>query len=54
MNKVKKILNDPRRAVEEMVEGLMLANDGRVRKLEGHPALIRVRMSGGTRGVDKN
>lgn len=37
----KKILNDPKDAVDEMIEGLLLANDGRVRKLDGHPALIR-------------
>ena len=26
----KKILNDPRKVVEEMIDGLVLANDGRV------------------------
>lgn len=37
----KKILNDPKKVVSEMIEGLALANDGRVYKLEGQPALIR-------------
>lgn len=37
----KKILNDVKRVVPEMIEGLALANDGRVYKLDGKPALIR-------------
>lgn len=37
----KKILNDPKQVVAEMIDGLVLANDGRVRKLPGHAALIR-------------
>ena len=37
----KKILNDPRNVVAEMLEGLVLANDGRVRKLDKHAALVR-------------
>ncbi len=37
----KKILNDVRQVVPEMIEGLALANDGRVYKLDGKPALIR-------------
>jgi dihydroxyacetone kinase-like protein len=37
----KKILNDPRRVVPEMIEGLLLAYDGRVRKLDGHAALVK-------------
>lgn len=40
MNKPKKVLNDPRRATAEMVEGLVLAYDGRVSKVEGHGALF--------------
>jgi dihydroxyacetone kinase-like protein len=39
MRKPKKILNDPRRATAEMMEGLLLAYDGRVSKVEGHGAL---------------
>jgi dihydroxyacetone kinase-like protein len=40
MKKPKKILNDPRRATEEMVEGLVLAYDGRVGRVEGEGALF--------------
>ena len=40
MGKPKKVLNDPRRATEEMVEGLVLAYDGRVGKVEDHGALF--------------
>ncbi|MFI0845258.1 dihydroxyacetone kinase subunit DhaK [Mesorhizobium sp. IMUNJ 23232] len=37
----KKILNDPKKVVAEMLEGLVLANDGRVRKLDKHAAIVR-------------
>jgi phosphoenolpyruvate---glycerone phosphotransferase subunit DhaK len=37
----KKILNDPKNVVPEMIDGLVLANDGRVYKLDKLPALIR-------------
>jgi dihydroxyacetone kinase-like protein len=37
----KKILNDPKKVVAEMIEGLVLANDGRVAKLPGHNAIVR-------------
>jgi len=37
----KKILNDPRNVVAEMLDGLVLANDGRVSKLPKHNALVR-------------
>lgn len=40
MKKPKKILNDPRRATAEMMEGLVLANDGRIFKIDGHGALV--------------
>ncbi len=40
MAKPKKILNDPRRATAEMMEGLVLANDGRIFKIDGHGALV--------------
>ena len=43
----KKILNDPRKVVAEMVEGLLLANDGRVYKLDNLPALIRTNIPDG-------
>lgn len=40
MKAPKKILNDPRRATEEMMEGLVLAYDGRVGKVDGHGAFF--------------
>lgn len=39
MKKPKKILNDPRKATAEMMEGLVLAHDGRIAKVDGHGAL---------------
>ena len=41
MKKAKKILNDPRQVVAEMIEGLVLANDGRVYKHPTVNAIIR-------------
>ena len=40
MKKPKKILNDPRHATAEMMEGLVLANDGRITKLPQLGALV--------------
>ena len=37
----KKILNDPRDVVTEMLDGLALANDGRVERIPGKDILIR-------------
>lgn len=37
----KKILNDPRRAVTEMIDGLVAASDGRTRRLPGLDALVK-------------
>jgi len=37
----KKVLNDPKKVVAEMIEGLVLANDGRVYKLPNHAAIVR-------------
>ena len=37
----KKILNDPRKVVEEMLEGLVLANDGRLARVPGYDAIAR-------------
>lgn len=37
----KKVLNDPKKVVAEMIDGLVYANDGRVRKLPGHNAIVR-------------
>lgn len=41
MNKARKILNDPLRVADELLEGLVLANDGKVVKLPGVNALVR-------------
>lgn len=40
MKTPKKILNDPRRATQEMMEGLVLGYDGKVGKIEGHGAFF--------------
>lgn len=37
----KKILNDPRRAVTEMIDGLVLASDGLTRRLQGLDAIVK-------------
>jgi dihydroxyacetone kinase-like protein len=37
----KKILNDPKKVVEEMLDGLVLANDGRIVKLPAYDAIVR-------------
>lgn len=37
----KKIINNPKKVVEEMLDGLVLANDGRVAKVPGHSAIVR-------------
>jgi dihydroxyacetone kinase-like protein len=41
MNKPKKILNDPSRVVTELLDGLVLASDGRLVRLEGRDAIVR-------------
>src|SRR3954468_5580394 len=40
MKTPKKLLNDPRRATDEMMDGLVLAYDGRVSKVDGHGAFF--------------
>ena len=42
----KKVLNDPKKVVAEMIDGLVLANDGRVRKLPKHNAIVRTDLPG--------
>jgi dihydroxyacetone kinase-like protein len=41
MNRPKKILNEPSRAVTELLDGLVLANNGRLDRLPGTDALVR-------------
>jgi dihydroxyacetone kinase-like protein len=51
MKKPKKILNDPRHATAEMMEGLVLANDGRIAKLPDLGALVRNGIPSGKVGL---
>lgn len=37
----KKIINDPKKVVAEMLDGLVLANDGRIARLPNHAAIVR-------------
>ncbi|MCH9022024.1 MAG: dihydroxyacetone kinase subunit DhaK [Planctomycetes bacterium] len=41
MSKPKKIINDPKNVVTELLEGLVEANDGRVKMLDGGRALVK-------------
>ena len=43
----KKILNDPKNVVGEMIDGLVLANDGRIAKVAGHDAIVRTDIPAG-------
>jgi dihydroxyacetone kinase-like protein len=40
----KKILNDPRQAVTQMIDGLVAASDGRTRRLPGLDAIVRAEL----------
>ena len=44
MTRPKKILNDPSRVVTESLDGLALASDGRLVRLEGRDAIVRSRI----------
>jgi len=44
---MKKILNDPRHAVSEMIDGLVLASDGRTRRLDGLDAIVKTEIPDG-------
>src|SRR5208283_4775412 len=44
MSKPKKILNDPSRVVTESLDGLVLASDGRLLRLEGKDVIVRSRI----------
>jgi len=48
---IKKILNDPLRAADELLEGLVLANDGKVVKLPGVNALVKADIPEGKVGL---
>jgi dihydroxyacetone kinase-like protein len=47
MSRPKKILNNPANVVTEMLDGLVLASDGRTVRLEGHKALVRASIPDG-------
>jgi dihydroxyacetone kinase-like protein len=49
--KAKKIINDPRNVVTELLEGLVWAYHGRVRKLEGVNALVKTELPPGKVGL---
>lgn len=51
MRNPKKILNDPKHVVPEMLEGLIAAYNGTVRQLEGYNALIRTQIPAGKVGL---
>jgi dihydroxyacetone kinase-like protein len=51
MRNPKKILNDPKHVVPEMLEGLIAAYNGTVRQLEGYNALIRTHIPAGKVGL---
>ena len=45
MNRPKKILNDPSRVVTEMLDGLVLASDGRLMRLKDTDAIVRSKIA---------
>ena len=47
MARPKKLINDPRAVVTELLDGLVLANDGRVKKLDGVDALVATHVPDG-------
>lgn len=51
MKKAKKILNDPRHVVPELLDGLVKAYGGKVRKLEGLNALVKSDLPRGKVGL---
>lgn len=48
---VKKIVNDPKAAVDELMEGLVAAYHGQVRKLPGVSALVKTKLPAGKIGL---
>ena len=44
MGKVKKIINDPENIVPEVIDGLVLASHGKLKKVDGVNALMRTDM----------
>src|SRR4030042_1416475 len=50
MGKAKKIINDPRRVVDELLEGLVEAYHGQIKKLPGVNALVKTKLPPGKVG----
>lgn len=51
MKKVKKIVNDPKNVVSELLEGLVLAYQGKIKRLEGVNALVKTHLPEGKVGL---
>jgi dihydroxyacetone kinase-like protein len=51
MRAVKKIVNDPRKVVPELIDGLVYAYHGQIRKLEGASALVKTSLPSGKVGL---
>ena len=51
MKKAKKVMNDPKNVVSELLEGLVLAYHGQIRKLEGLNGLVKTALPPGKVGL---
>ena len=51
MKKAKKVLNNPKDVVKELLEGLVKASNGKIKKLEGVNALIKTKIPPGKVGL---
>jgi dihydroxyacetone kinase-like protein len=51
MKKAKKIMNDPKKVVNELLEGIVAAYNGKVKKLEGFNALVKTKLPDGKVGL---
>ena len=45
MTKAKKILNDPKNVVLELIDGLVAASHGKIKKLEGIGAIVKAKLA---------
>ena len=51
MTKAKKILNDPKNVVFELIDGLVAASHGKIKKLEGIGAIVKAKLAEGKVGL---
>lgn len=51
MKKIKKIMNDPKNVVSELLEGMVAACNGRIKKIENYNALIKTHIPQGKVGL---